>query len=790
MPPVDPHLVSRDPVAMAAKRMSTASRATRASKRFSVNALYVSMTASAPDADVNDALASAQRRLRDLKAKISAQSKKNFVLERDVRYLDSRIALLIQNKIALDEQSEVVSRFEDNELSEGYFPDHRKLDAYGNLFFLLQTEPRYIATLCRLLSMAEIDSFLQTVMFTIYGNQYEQREELLLLTMFQLVLAHQFEAASEFSSLLRANTPVSRMVGTYTRRGPGQSYLKSTLSEQINNINEQMDLDLEVNPLKVYDVVYQRALAASKGDTTAVAMPKSVSAEQAAQNLEVQSIIRPRVSALLRVANGFLVNIINSLDSVPYGIRWICKQIRSLTRRKYPQTDDSAVCTLIGAFFFLRFINPAIVTPHSYMLVDRQPSERPRRTLTLVAKMLQGLANKPAYAKEPYMMSLSTFVDANKERMNRFLNDLCDVSDFYETLEFDQYVALSKKDLMLSISINEIYSMHALVERHSNILCPDATSNLSQILHDLVTAPPLLSRAENYTIQLPLFSRFETQIEYLGQQLDITQSDVLFMEAKTTIVQILRSVPAHHVITARPLDLQKIAKFAAFAPNDAMLAKKGMRALELMEELEEVGMMRDEFNDSNPLAEEVEEELSQLGSLQDKVMRELESLEEVYKTIRDHNDYLHGQLETYKSYLQNVRIQSGPKKTPLSDRVGLVSIQGKLRKEPKSQCLGPFKYSQQVLQKEGVIVVCNVPENRVNNLYFYISSPTPGTFIVSLNYKGRSHGLLELNLKLDDLLEMVRNDVEVLDLEYVVMNVPVMLNFLQRRFSRRKFIIS
>ena len=45
----------------------------------------------------------AQKRLRDLKGKISAQSKKNFVLERDVRYLDSRIALLIQNRMALDE---------------------------------------------------------------------------------------------------------------------------------------------------------------------------------------------------------------------------------------------------------------------------------------------------------------------------------------------------------------------------------------------------------------------------------------------------------------------------------------------------------------------------------------------------------------------------------------------------------------------------------------------------------------------------------------------------------------
>ena len=57
---------------------------------------------------------------------------------------------------------------------------------YANLFFLLQSEPRHIASLCRLVSLSEIDTLLQTVMFTLYGNQYESREEHLLLTMFQV----------------------------------------------------------------------------------------------------------------------------------------------------------------------------------------------------------------------------------------------------------------------------------------------------------------------------------------------------------------------------------------------------------------------------------------------------------------------------------------------------------------------------------------------------------------------------------------------------------------------------
>lgn len=33
------------------------------------------------------------------------------------------------------------------------------------------------------------------------------------------------------------------------------------------------------------------------------------------------------------------------------------------------------------------------------------------------------------------MMSLNQFVDTNKARMNQFLNSLCDVKDFYESLE-------------------------------------------------------------------------------------------------------------------------------------------------------------------------------------------------------------------------------------------------------------------------------------------------------------------------------------------------------------------
>src|SRR2546421_9122572 len=603
-------------------------------------------------------------------------------------------------------------------MQEGSFPNDEKTQKYGNLLFLLQSEPRHSAHLCRLVTMAEIDSLLQTVMFTIYGNQYESREEHLLLTMFQSVLTYQFDNTPEYSNLLRQNTPVSRMMTTYTRRGPGQSYLKEVLSEQINSLIELNDVDLEINPLKVYETMVKE-IEAEKG-ALPPHLPKSVTAEVAAENEQVQAIIAPRLKMLTEIAEGFLATIIDGLHETPYGIRWICKQIRSLSRRKYPDAQDQTICTLIGGFFFLRFINPAIVTPKAYMLIDQVPAEKPRRTLTLTAKMLQNLDNKPSYAKEPYMAKLQPFVQKHKDRINKFMLDLCEVQDFYESLEMDNYVALTKKYLELQISLNEIYATHALLEKHNVALAQDSSSHLGVLLQELGPAPPQLPRKENRSLNLPLFSRWETALDDMTQALDITEEELYFMEAKSTFVQIMRSLPQNTAVTRRPLRLDRIAEAAATLKNDGVMVRKGIRAMELLSQLQETGTI-DRSDDFSLLRDEVEQELAHLGSLREKVLEETQKLEDVYKTIRDHNAYLLSQLDTYKNYLHNVRSQSEGNKRS---------------KDVKNRELGPYKFTHAQLEKEGVIRRSNVPENRRGNIYFMFRSPLAGTFVISLHYKG------------------------------------------------------
>ncbi|KAI7905507.1 Rho GTPase activation protein [Cokeromyces recurvatus] len=822
-------------------------------KRYSMS-LYYSLV-SKQDIEVEDELAQVQKTLRELKSNISIQSKKNFLLEKDVRFLDSRIALLIQNRMALHEH-DFISQVEDNDATNlAQYPDN------------------------------QIDALLQTVMFTLYGNQYESREENLLLTMFQNVLAAQFESTMDFGSSLRANTPASRMLTTYTRRGPGQSYLKSVLSGKINELIEQKELNLQINPLKVYEEIIERM---ERENSLPPGFNKSVTPEVAAANTEVQAIIEPRIKKLIELANEFLTVIIQSLDKIPYGIRWICKQIRSLTKRKYPNATDSAISSLIGGFFFLRFINPAIVTPQAYMLIESYPGTHPRTTLTLIAKMLQNLANKPSYSKETYMIPTNLFVNGNKQRMNQFLDDICKVSDFYETLEMDQYMALSRKDISLHITLNEMYTIHHLLQQHIHKMAPEPTHRLRILLQDLSSAPKLLSRSMNKSIRLLLFSRWETSPIMMDQHIlpyhqchyqlhypihyqherdnnsnSITQNDIMYMEAKSIYVQIIRSLPhtlqlCHHDTTS--LDLIKIAQTAS-STKDTLLVNKGIKALSLLKNLENVGIISSD-NHYELLVQEIQQELIQLGNLKDHVISEIKSLKQVYKTIQDHNDYLSSQLETYKAYLQNVRMQStggstgtshgsnnsnttttttihshqinhdttlvsgyytksdlvsDPSSTnnittnqsttssPFSskstnqqqppnliyDSHTTATIKEEKRNHLKSNDTyikrrplnGPFKFSHQQLEREGILVGSEVPDYRRANIYLMIQSPITGTFIISLHYKGREKPILEIDLKLDDLLERQKEQIKCLDLEYVKLNVNKTIQLINKSFK-------
>jgi hypothetical protein len=80
---------------------------------------------------------------------------------------------------------------------------------------------------------------------------------------------------------------------------------------------------------------------------------------------------------------------------------------------------------VVSGFIFLRFFCPAILGPKLFGLRDDVPDNTIGRTLTMVAKVLQNLANIVDFGqKEPYLIDLNPFITENKERMKSFIDAL------------------------------------------------------------------------------------------------------------------------------------------------------------------------------------------------------------------------------------------------------------------------------------------------------------------------------------------------------------------------------
>ncbi|KAF9156142.1 hypothetical protein BG015_007040 [Linnemannia schmuckeri] len=96
------------------------------------------------------------------------------------------------------------------------------------------------------------------------------------------------------------------------------------------------------------------------------------------------------------------------------------------SRSPEPDLAGLARYTGVSGFVFLRLICPAILGPKLFYIVREHPEARAHRTLTLIAKSLQGLANLVTFgSKESWMVPMNEFITENTKSLKDFIDQIC-----------------------------------------------------------------------------------------------------------------------------------------------------------------------------------------------------------------------------------------------------------------------------------------------------------------------------------------------------------------------------
>uniref|UniRef100_A0A8C1K1K1 IQ motif containing GTPase activating protein 1 n=1 Tax=Cyprinus carpio TaxID=7962 RepID=A0A8C1K1K1_CYPCA len=755
--------------------------------------------------------------LMRLREEVITNIRSNQQLENDLNLMDIKIGLLVKNKITLQEvvsHSKKLTKKNKGELSNLMMMNKQKgglkalskekrekLEAYQFLFYLLQTNPTYLAKLIFQMPQNKSTKFMDSVIFTLYNYASNQREEYLLLNLFKTALQEEIKSkVDHIQEIVTGNPTVIKMVVSFNRGARGQNALRQILAPVVKEIMDDKALNIKTDPVDIYKS-WVNQMESQTGEASK--LPYDVTPEQAMSHEEVRTRLEASIKNMRTVTDKFLSAIIVSVDKIPYGMRFIAKMLKDTLNERFPDATEDELLKIVGNLLYYRYMNPAIVAPDAFDIIDLsaggQLTTEQRRNLGSIAKMLQHAAsNKMFLGDNAHLNPINEYLSNSYQKFRRFFLSACDAPSLEDKFNVDQYsdlVTLTKP--VIYISIGEIINTHTLLLDHQDAIAPDHNDPIHELLDDLGEVPTIESligesplppddpnkeMMGKTEVSLTLTNKFDVPDEANAEM----DAKTLLLNTKRLIVDVIRFQPGETLTEI----LETVASPEQEAEYQRAMQRRAIRDAKTPEKMKQAKPVVDDSLTLQGKKDKIKSNLQRLGELgkvhPEKKYQDL--INDISKDIRNQRRY----RQRRKAEL--VKLQQT--NAALNSKTNFYNVQIDYYNQYIKTCMDNLannkaKKSKQVSQKytaarlheKGVLIdIEDLQPNQYKNVIFEISpSEVVGAFEVKAKLMGVH--LETLMLEYQDLLQLQYEGVAVMKLfDRATVNVNLLIFLLNKKF--------
>uniref|UniRef100_A0A669DIT8 IQ motif containing GTPase activating protein 1 n=1 Tax=Oreochromis niloticus TaxID=8128 RepID=A0A669DIT8_ORENI len=729
--------------------------------------------------------------LMRLREEVVTNIRSNQQLENDLNLMDIKIGLLVKNKITLQEvvsHSKKLTKKNKGQLSDMMMMTKQKgglkalskekrlkLEAYQYLFYLLQTNPTYLAKLIFQMPQNKSTKFMDSVIFTLYNYASNQREEYLLLKLFKTALQEEIKSkVDQMKEIVTGNPTVIKMVVSFHRGARGQNALRQILAPVVKEIMDDKTLNIKTDPVDIYKG-WVNQMESQTGEASK--LPYDVTPEQAMSHEEVRTRLEASIKNMKTITDKFLSAIIVSVEKIPYGMRFISKVLKDTLHEKFPDATEDELLKIVGNLLYYRYMNPAIVAPDAFDIIEMsaggQLTTEQRRNLGSVAKMLQHAAsNKMFLGDNAHLNPINEYLSTSYQKFRRFFLAACDVPSLEDKFNVDQYsdlVTVTKP--VIYISIGEIINTHTLLLDHQDAIAPEHNDSIHELLEDLGEVPTvesLIGELCHFFVILRINSNKKNQNEQNHWKWQTACDSITaatfvshsFKDSEHNVqeAEYQRAMQRRAIRDANTPEKMKQVK--PVVDDSLTLQGKKDKIKSNLQRLAELGKVHPE-NRYQDLINDIAKDIRNQRRYRQRRKAELVKLQQTNAALNSKTNFYNVQIDSYNQYIKTC----------------MDNLASKGNKQVSQ------KYTAARLHEKGVLIsIEDLQPNQFKNAIFEISpSETVGVFDVKAKFMGVH--LETLQLEYQDLLQLQYEGVAVMKLfDRATINVNLLIFLLNKKF--------